>query len=946
MLVSQARTKVAIQDLDSILPLHHRFGKIVGGVYYTPDYIVQYIIEQTVGPVLREKFAALLPKFRQFQEKIRQVQHTNRERKKAHLNGEDEKNIYRDYQWLTEELFDLKVLDPAMGSGHFLVDAVDYITDKIIEFLRPLQPNPVHYGLQEMKLTIAVEAERQGVTIDRSKLTEIHLLKRQVLKRCIYGVDLNRMAVELTKISLWLDTFTVGAPLSFLDHHLKWGNSLIGAQIDQARNTIEEQRQLSMFGSNLWTGMLLSVKGMLLVSHLSDNTPGEARASQEAYAEVEKHSDPGKRLLNVYLSRWFSNPFTKGKKGKSDVDKAIDLLRSDEAEQWFKSGGQTAFTQEQQVIFDNAQRDFENYRFFHWELEFPEVFIDLQHADMKVNPGFDAVIGNPPYVRQEGLGRDKPFFKDIYTVYDSIADLYTYFIERGHQWLQQAGRFGMITANKFMRANYGAPLRAYLTGGVRLEQLIDFGDLPVFEDAITYPVVIVSAKAERDSVPIKYALINSTQFANLASESLASVVVSTASKMPESAFSGSNWSLAPIEKQSVLDKIKLSALPLEKYTGGVIRRGILTGLNEAFVLDGATRDRLIAEDPKSIEIIKPFLIGEDARRYSTNFQRRYLLWTFVGVPINLYPAIFKHLQQYQTALEERWDKGNYWWELRHCDYYADFEKPKIVYPNICMQPEFTFDDKGYYSNQKTFIIPMANTYLLAILNSTVMKFIFNIVLPKLRGNFFEPSYVFMKDIPIRCINFITSDEERARYLNEARQLYRQYLDTNNRECVLNFVNHHLSQEPEASDIVHDLLAFLAEEMLHLNKEKRAGQQAFLAWLAGTLKIQPQPDRNGRTGIDALQGKSTLLNYLGDYQKGESERDFVEIRHVLQENKQRLGVYLSETLLAQVEEHYQESLATLRPLKQQLARTDTLIDRVVYQLYGLTEDEIGVVEKRA
>ncbi len=152
-------------------------------------------------------------------------------------------------------------------------------------------------------------------------------------------------------------------------------------------------------------------------------------------------------------------------------------------------------------------------RFFHWELEFPEVFFDERKR--KENGGFDAVVGNPPYVRQEGLGDDKPAFKEMYAVFNSIADLYTYFIERGHTLLSTGGRFGMITANKFMRANYAAALRTFLTDNVKLENLIDFGDLPVFGDAITYPIIILSSKVHRNGTSIAYALVNTINFESL-----------------------------------------------------------------------------------------------------------------------------------------------------------------------------------------------------------------------------------------------------------------------------------------------------------------------------------------------------------------------------------------------------------------------------------------------
>ncbi len=249
------------------------------GSYYTPDYILQYIVEQAVGPILDEKEHTLLKKFREFEAAILQKQKENKDFLKRGMQPKDLTGTYNTYSYLVDEFFDIKVLDPAMGSGHFLVEAVDYITRRMIKFLDKVPVNPVRYQLKAIETSIVEEMERQRVNIDRSKLTEINLLKRQVLKRCIYGVDLNPMAVELAKVSVWLDSFTLGAPLSFLDHHLKCGNSLIGAKVDEARTAIEEGQLSLFFGGGVWAGALLSTEGMLHVSKLSDVTPGQVCAS-------------------------------------------------------------------------------------------------------------------------------------------------------------------------------------------------------------------------------------------------------------------------------------------------------------------------------------------------------------------------------------------------------------------------------------------------------------------------------------------------------------------------------------------------------------------------------------------------------------------------------------------------------------------------------------------
>jgi hypothetical protein len=207
------------------------------GSYYTPDPIVEYIVAQTVGPVLDEKLEALRGDFR----KVRKTFDNELQKSQAYPSKEVKSGKLDHRQWagqqiynaskdLVEQLFDLRVLDPAMGSGHFLVETVDFVTDRLLQFLNQFPINPVNFALDRTRQSILASLGEQGVSVDPNKLTDINLLKRHVLKRCIYGVDLNPMAVELAKVSLWLDCFTLGAPLNFLDHHLRCGNSLVRAR--------------------------------------------------------------------------------------------------------------------------------------------------------------------------------------------------------------------------------------------------------------------------------------------------------------------------------------------------------------------------------------------------------------------------------------------------------------------------------------------------------------------------------------------------------------------------------------------------------------------------------------------------------------------------------------------------------------------------------------------
>ncbi len=240
------------------------------GSYYTPDYIVKYIVEHTVGPVVGEKLEALRPKLREAQ--AWHSDHLNLAKAKGERLSKYEYGDAVESRWRTliDDVFDIKVLDPAMGSGHFLVEAVDFITDKILDFLNAFPWNPVTAHLRWTRETILKEMERQSISIDPGKLTDVNLLKRHVLKRCVYGVDLNPMAVELAKVSLWLDCFTLGAPLSFLDHHFRCGNSLLGVSIEKVEEKLRGGTQAHLFSGNKFEGLKQSVAGMI---HIGEHIP-------------------------------------------------------------------------------------------------------------------------------------------------------------------------------------------------------------------------------------------------------------------------------------------------------------------------------------------------------------------------------------------------------------------------------------------------------------------------------------------------------------------------------------------------------------------------------------------------------------------------------------------------------------------------------------------------
>lgn len=379
--------------------------------------------------------------------------------------------------------------------------------------------------------------------------------------------------------------------------------------------------------------------------------------------------------------------------------------------------------------------------FFQFHLHFNNVFQE--------QGGFDIVIGNPPYVRQEQLGGIKPALQQEYDCYTGTADLYVYFYERGFHLLRPGGSLTYISSNKYFRSGYGEKLRNFLAGQATVQHLIDFGDAPVFE-AIAYPSIILVTKAP----PTNHQTRALTWKPEQSVEEFASVFRSSSFLIAQKELTPDGWRLESPAVLRLLEKLRGAGQPLGEYVNGRFYYGIKTGFNEAFVVDRATRDRLIAEHPSSAEVLKPFLRGRDVKRWRVEPQDLWLIFTRCGIDIKKYPAIHAYLSQYKKQLipgiPGGRKPGSYkWYEIQdNIAYWQEFEQPKIAYPNICKRNEFAWDESGYYINQKAFIIPKASKYLLGVLNSSVAMWLFDKLLAKLQNGFYEPSYIFMKDIPI------------------------------------------------------------------------------------------------------------------------------------------------------------------------------------------------------
>ncbi len=915
------------------------------GSYYTPDYIVKYIVQHTVGPVLEVKCESARPLIREAQQAYRKAMERQQAFQKQGMAGDDPEKVAHSYWHIVEELFDLRVLDPAMGSGHFLVEAVDFITDRLLTFLSAFPWNPVTAALRQTRQTILDEMQHQGVNVDPARLTDVHLLKRHVLKRCIYGVDLNPMAVELAKVSLWLDCFTLGAPLSFLDHHLKCGNSLIGAHIEEVRAALDRAAEkdrleipllAGMMGSQ-FAGVMLATDLMRRVGELSDVTAEQVRESRAEYRRASDALAPYKRILDLYTSRWFGNPDTKL------TSPVLDFLRNQKAEAWLKNPaeGRLGLKPDEQKLTETALKAAQEKRFFHWELEFPEVFFGpsqatVQQIEMKENPGFDAVIGNPPWGGDFPFP-DRPYIKARFEkVHIRTFESSCYFVARAQELLSPMSKrgIGIILPNILFYQNEFEKFRRLFVRFRILYRVVNLGE-GVFDD-VTAPCGIMIIHNISKNTDFEYGDLRS-----FPREALPELIFEqkhythvTYKFVEESPIA--SYSVSPISLIS--RKIELISVELQTLCED-IASGIASGCDDAYFIPD---NYAITLEP---ELQRPGLVGGLIDAYYVPDDSGYrIIYITKDTPIKKFPKTYKHLMAFREKLSNKREtrQGKLPWYSMHWPRYPGlFDAPKVILRQTADTLIAAIDTKGYYTLNSIIVVrPLENHYYIcALLNSTLLRALYQDATQEEGRVFAEVKPVNVNRLPIRQITFKSDNNYRTNLARQAQVLY-QKVDL---DGLLTFVNQRLSKEDIALDIIYDLLAYLAQQMIDLNKQKHAEVYRFLSLLEGILHIQPGKDSS--IGLEALTGKSRLRSYLGDYQKGEAELPFDELRDILFKNRNRLGVSLNDSrFLGKLREEYEKSLSVLLPIKERLRWTDELIDQIVYRLYGLTEEEIAIVER--
>lgn len=687
------------------------FEKINGykeGSFFTPGFITMYMCHETIHKAVIQKFGDFC---------LNQDLHDYKIERIESVYDLIPKHISR--KKANEIINSIKICDPAVGSGHFLVSALNEMIAvksylKILEDKTGKSLNRYEIQVVNDELIITdedgdfFEYHPNNAESQRVQETLFHE-KQTIIENCLFGVDINPNSVKICRLRLWIELLknayyknaTELETLPNIDINIKCGNSLVSrfaidADLSQALKkskwTIDSYR-IAVDTYRNAENKEQKREMERLIRDIKNDFRKDIQLRDPKFKELQKLR--GQLFGLTQVNELFEEGSKKTKEWKKQVEDISNAIRKKENEiEEVKNN----------AIFENA---------FEWRFEFPEVLDDEGKF-----VGFDVVIGNPPYIRQENISSFKDYLSKNFEVFIGTGDILIYFFELGMKILKEKGRITLITSNKFMKSNYGKTLRAYLNK-YNLENLIDFGELQVFEEVATFPAIYFLSK-NRNEKKVRFAQVETLEF-----DSLPGMINEISVELPESSFKGDNWNLSDINSIEVMEKMRRIGGTLGEYVENKIYRGLLTGYNEAFVIDEKKKDELIKEDSKSAEIIFQFALGDDIRKYEIRNRNRYIILSKIGIQINNYPAIFKHLSKYKDRLEKRWDKGNYWWELRSCSYYEEFAKPKILFPDIAKESRWAFSSEPLIIANTGYMIPIDDKYLLGLMNSRLIYYFYS-----------------------------------------------------------------------------------------------------------------------------------------------------------------------------------------------------------------------------
>ena len=544
--------------------------------------------------------------------------------------------------------------------------------------------------------------------------------KLEIIQHNLYGVDIDPFAVNIARLRLWLSLIVnfegdTPPPLPNLDFKIEVGDSLTAPAPGELQPDLFRYQQVEDY---------FRCKAQYMTAH--------GPQKRDLKAQIAR--------LQAEIGQWASE------RGQEGFDWAVQFAEVFSPPSIPPGGGE-----ESGLRVPSGGGEESGERGLHLPSSGNDLYLPPSGGDVR-GGGFDIVVANPPYVRQELLDSAyKATLKKRYPeVYTGTADLYVYFYARALHLLRQGGVASFITSNKWLRAGYGEGLRKHLNAAATVNTIIDFGDLPLFE-ASAYPQIIVFQKsAPPEGHTLRVLTVNDIS----AVERLSEVVQAEAWEQPRASLRADGWTLVRPTILELMKKLRKAGKPLAKYINGAIYYGIKTGYNQAFQITQEQRNALVSQDPRSAEIIRPWIRGRNVKRWYVEWPGEYLIFTRRGIDIDKYPSVREYLSRFKDRLmpgsQGGRKPGSYkWYEIQDTvAYYEDFDHPKIIYQEIATNQLFAFAKEPLLLNNKCFFIPVDDFYLLALLNSTVVWFFLGNVVSKLQNGAYAMQTPYVEQIPI------------------------------------------------------------------------------------------------------------------------------------------------------------------------------------------------------
>lgn len=720
------------KELISSSVLGNVFEKLNGykeGSFYTPSFITSYMCKESITKVVLDKFNA------QFDLDAKDISELRKS-----LRKEDKKAQ-------KELLNSIKICDPAVGSGHFLVSALNVMLSIYDEL--NLFDEEFYLEVQNDEILITgrkgefIEYKRPSTPKDKAHLIQQELFhtKKDIIENNLFGVDINPNSCEITKLRLWIELLKHSFYQSFddgnyhdlktlpnIDINIKCGNSLVsyfetGKSLNHYPNIKERMGKYKHIVKDYKEGFYTD----------------KSRINQEI-----------KNLKISFKNFCFADKFKKEMKGFNDKCEKYSkkygnfLAVDDENLKFFVSANLTLFDFDEKEAtkeFTNLKKEYDNIfnlesnHPFEWRFEFPEILDD--DGNFK---GFDLIIGNPPYIRQEELKELKPHLAKNYKVYKGTSDIYTYFYELGFNVLKDNGVLSYITSNKYTRAGYGEALREFLLKNVKVLEYTDLNGIKVFDSATVDTSILCFEKSKSKDNKFKYLALSNEILKTCAYDI---GLYKDFAEFSQNSLSKESFTFSDENTSALKAKIERIGTPLKEWYGLNINYGIKTGYNEAFIITTEKRNEILAkckdeaEKERTAKLIRKMLRGRDIKRYSYEWAGLWVINAHNGyknqngekveaINIKHYPSLKKHFDEFYPQLEKRADKGLTPYNLRNCAYLDEFEKEKIVWNPVSGEYLFSYIKEHIFFNNSLFMMTLdvfSLKYILAFMNSNCYKWL-------------------------------------------------------------------------------------------------------------------------------------------------------------------------------------------------------------------------------